>query len=974
MKKKWLMLLAVSGFIGLSLQSVYAACSPTGIITGANGSITLASGNCADASGNTSANIISGASITNAGGSGLIAPIAAGHNPWNITNDGTINVGGTGIALQDGGDTVTNNGTITSTGGNGINSVGGAGVSPVIINNSGNIDATTGLSGMLLDGGANVTNSGTIAGAFTGISISANGASSTGGPSSVTNSGTIESTGNFNTAIVLGLGGTVTNQTGGLIVGEGAGVTTAVNAGTVNNAGTIGDINNTSTSVGLGAGGTVNNFSGGQLVAQSRGVSIDGGSGIVNNAGTISAANGRAIDFGVTSSGGTVNNTATGIISSSGLGTRAIIFEGGSGTVNNAGTISGGLIAAIQMLIGSSAVNNSGTITGNVIFTQGSDTFLMTTGQMTGELIMGTGGNEQATFQNVTDTNIGTISLFNGGGGGGDQLIFNASRHTGGSDMINWETISLTNGAALTLSSNLTLGNNGASGVPTARLNITNATLNANNAFNTIIQAQQVTNPVLVNNGGTINIASTLANNSLIIRGNYVGNSGTIKLNAALSDDSSPADKLVIDGQNGSGSASGNSFINVHNTTGTGAKTTGNGVLVVEAINNATTTTNAFALSSPLRVGAYDYRLFRSGLDPSAPAFAEDWFLRSTFAPNPNNPSSNGPQVIVGPELSVYGSALPTAMAMSHEIVATLHERVGDEANLLTTSLSDQRFANGGWVRAFTQPYHAQYSSIVDPSAAGTITGMQTGLDLFRAKTAGGALNFIGLYFAYANANPDIDGTVTNPMATADIRQHTGSIELNGTTGGAYWTHFWQNESYLDLVAQSTAFHGDANSSRTSLPLRGTGATASAELGYPLNATGLWTVEPETQFIYEYAKFNAANDSFSSVDLGSTNATIGRVGARLKYTTPLNYGILQAYLRANVWSVLSDGHANAVYAGTDSIVTTAKSSWTQLGAGVTVTMSHRTSLYGYVDDLVNMSHGHHVMHGMDGGAGIRVNC
>ncbi|MVT71222.1 autotransporter outer membrane beta-barrel domain-containing protein, partial [Bradyrhizobium pachyrhizi] len=62
---------------------------------------------------------------------------------------------------------------------------------------------------------------------------------------------------------------------------------------------------------------------------------------------------------------------------------------------------------------------------------------------------------------------------------------------------------------------------------------------------------------------------------------NYVGHSSTIGLNTYLGTDGSPSDRLVING----GTASGNTFLKISNTTGAGALTTGNGILVVDAIN-----------------------------------------------------------------------------------------------------------------------------------------------------------------------------------------------------------------------------------------------------------------------------------------------------------------------------------------------------------------------------------------------------
>ena len=106
--------------------------------------------------------------------------------------------------------------------------------------------------------------------------------------------------------------------------------------------------------------------------------------------------------------------------------------------------------------------------------------------------------------------------------------------------------------------------------------------------------------------------------------GDYVGAGGPMAINTYLGGDGSPSDRLVING----GAATGNTSVHVTNVGGPGALTTANGILVVGAINGATTAPGAFSLSNPeLRAGAFDYRLFRGGASGSA----NDWFLRSDF-------------------------------------------------------------------------------------------------------------------------------------------------------------------------------------------------------------------------------------------------------------------------------------------------------------------------------------------------------
>ena len=77
------------------------------------------------------------------------------------------------------------------------------------------------------------------------------------------------------------------------------------------------------------------------------------------------------------------------------------------------------------------------------------------------------------------------------------------------------------------------------------------------------------------------------------------------------------------------GAATGATKLDIRNTTGPGAETVANGILVVQVADGATTTPGAFTLANgELRGGAFDYDLFRGGFPGSLP---NDWFLRSEF-------------------------------------------------------------------------------------------------------------------------------------------------------------------------------------------------------------------------------------------------------------------------------------------------------------------------------------------------------
>lgn len=1005
-------------FLFLISKAANASCDPTtGLITDSNGQLILGDPSCP---------IIGHTAIVDTGAtvSGLNGIIAGNDNlPWAVTNNGSITAVETGIAMNAGG-SVINNGTIVSTAGTGItmNAVGsitnagsitavgngitmnaggsvvntgtivstnGRGIfsnntAPITLTNSGTITSTNN-SGVTLYGGGTVINQvgGVIHGGFIGLDLSSinGGPSPSGGPSYVDNAGMIVSSDmGFNDGILFGMGGTLLNRATGSVYGAIAVVFDA--PGTVDNFGLIGGMNPmnlvlSSTAIGLGAGGTVTNEVGGRIIGESRGIDVSGGFATINNSGTIASPFARAISM---SAGGTVHNYASGEITA---GSRAIFIDGGIGTVINDGFIQGdetaGGFDTIELHVANSSVINTGTImgntqffapdgtftlnhgtvNGNIEFFGANNTLVINGGKLNGIFSIGDGGNEHLVLQNVTNASIGTVTSFDGGTGGSNTLDFINSHYSGGSNFTNWGTANLTANTNLTLTSNLTLGD----AAQTGTLNIdASSMLTAQSGLNTIIQSIGAS-PVLVNNAGTLNVASAAANNSLTIIGNYVGQSGYLNLNAVLSA-GQHADELIIDGQNGGGSATGKTFINVHNIGGNGITTSGNGILVVDAIGNATTNADAFALGTPVRNGIYDYRLFRGGLDPNDASTSQDWFLRS---------SSLALGCFVGPELSVYGSVMPTVMEVQRVTVGTLHERVGEESDLLTRgNISSRNVFNGFWVRGIEQNYHENYSSLVNPSVHGNIAGAQLGLDVYRNLTKSGNLDFAGFYVAYASDNPEVDGIITNSDCTANVAQHTGKIKLNSEVGGLYWTHFWSKGTYLDFVAQGSVYNGNAYSNRASISLHGKGLEGSAEFGYPVQFAKQWTFEPQAQMSYQYASMNDTHDIASNIGFDNGQDLLGRIGARLKYTTKIGNRLLEPYVRANLWSILS-GNDGRVWFNEDSIRTSAKSNWVQLGGGLTLNVTKICSVYLYADDLTGLNSHQHSLHGVDAGLGVRIN-
>ena len=120
-----------------------------------------------------------------------------------------------------------------------------------------------------------------------------------------------------------------------------------------------------------------------------------------------------------------------------------------------------------------------------------------------------------------------------------------------------------------------------------------------------------------------------------------------------------------------------------------GALTTGDGILVVDAMNGGTTAPGAFAGFAA--AGPYEYLLYRGG---STPGSENDLFLRSSIQSVPSEPLVPGGTAVPadpsGPgrprfrqEVSLYAAMPAEAAIYGRQIIDTLHERMGGDAQLL---------------------------------------------------------------------------------------------------------------------------------------------------------------------------------------------------------------------------------------------------------------------------------------------------
>lgn len=406
-----------------------------------------------------------------------------------------------------------------------------------------------------------------------------------------------------------------------------------------------------------GAGGTgiwvlsatnVTNQPGTQIHSlQGRGIDFISG-GTLLNAGNILAENADGVHLGgdsqVNTTSGSLISGVTALTGSSGFlrlindgrlaGTAglAIHFEGNSGSeILNTGTITGSTGSAILTGNGNDLVSQmDGIIHGNIELNDGMNEIRMTGGQVQGTMLTGAmndnvflsagtldgdiktgGGDDLFTWEQHAIIN-GNVDLGHGedsallsglsrtqtdrigqinGAAGNDNLQIHSSSFSNPVRLTGWERIGLNNGSSLILDTPLILGEPATSG---GRLDIDASSRLQEGGINHMeIRSAEDSGQVEVFNAGIIDLTGESAEDTLTIHGDYTGEEGSIQLQTVLGNENSPTDRLIVDG----GHASGSTTLNVVNLNGGGAYTAGNGIELVSAANQATTTQQSFRLS-----------------------------------------------------------------------------------------------------------------------------------------------------------------------------------------------------------------------------------------------------------------------------------------------------------------------------------------------------------------------------------------
>ncbi len=562
-------------------------------------------------------------------------------------------------------------------------------------------------------------------------------------------------------------------------------------------------------------------------------------------------------------------------------------------------------------------------------------------------------GDDNAVFQGLTDTQLKTIQI--NGGQGNDTLTWQNTTDSNPNRLINWELISLTSGSELTMNNNLVLGD---SVTGTGALTIDGTSVLNGSGFTSTISPFVAGTLASVTNAGVIDLTSgsNSTSDSLTIVGNYVGNSGQLWLQSVLGNDSSPADKLVID----SGVGSGQTGIHVTNVGGAGDETE-QGILVVQAINGATTNDDSFVLSRRVSAGIYEYFLVKGS---SAAGTANNWYLRNNFegidGTNPPIPPGLFPgcedddcdvdtgdgsggdgdgdgEFIPGPSIRPEVPLLTLVPSVSRGLLrttlGTFHERHGEQA-----WMPQEQVGNAMWTRLFGETYDQDLKRLLNEQYDGQAFGFQVGAPFYE-REHGKTVDTFGVFAGYSRAWGDVRADSLNRRNIA-----VGDLSINAYSLGGYWTRTWDGNAYLDGVLMGSVLDANSNSiGNYRTDINGVALTASLEAGTGIAVTERWKLEPQAQIIWQFQSFDQASDPGGSINYDDNDAFTGRLGVRFEGNYDYEGKVLSPFLLANLWQEFKT--TDVIFFEDTPLTAMRKATTLELGGGLTADLSENTRIY-----------------------------
>ena len=173
----------------------------------------------------------------------------------------------------------------------------------------------------------------------------------------------------------------------------------------------------------------------------------------------------------------------------------------------------------------------------------------------------------------------------------------------------------------------------------------------------------------------------------------------------------------------------------------------------------------------------------------------------------------------------------------------------------------------------------------VDPRFEQQQQMLQVGVDAYRRQDGERTSQVFGAFLAAGRS----DATVWHrAVAVADAAAVAGTVNLDTTVLGLYWTSIGAGGGYLDLVAQyadhAARIQGAAGTERT----KASGLGASLEVGRTFNDGGAWSWTPQAQLRWQQVdvddiRLDSAEAHFGTYLFDTADSLVGRLGIAARY-------------------------------------------------------------------------------------------
>lgn len=448
----------------------------------------------------------------------------------------------------------------------------------------------------------------------------------------------------------------------------------------------------------------------------------------------------------------------------------------------------------------------------------------------------------------------------------------------------------------------------------------------------------QFTNLGLFDNRGLIDLTGTTTGNSLVMTSNaaaggaagtgiFRANGGNLRLNAVLNAGQgvglatgSYADTLTVD-QTELG-PDGPTTITVVRREGIGARTPGNGILLVEVRNKAASAPGVFVLDGDfvengeqrIANGLYSYNLNHNGVGTD---IADgNWYLRN-----------------IG-----FSPSVPTYQDYPHILTKlieppTLVQRVG---NRYWQDVVDQQPQETVFCKDPEQNFRCSLTPAQATYYASDSTGLIIGSNGIWGRINGGhghyesdastiststSFNHLGLQTGYdwqlqENDNGSLIGGIN--LSYAHYNAKTNGNRLSGDAYGIGTSLTWYGLDglYVDGQANLHGIWSDINNQNLGAlkqDHRAIGYNVSLEVGKRMPISEGFTLIPQAQLIYSSVDFKAFTDNYGlTVDLNNGDSLRGRLGLAAEYedrwTSDTNgKSRMKAYGIVNIYNEFLDG-------------------------------------------------------------------